>query len=232
MATDFIELRDLSKNYTTPAGNFPVLTHLNLTIKSGEFVALMGPSGSGKSTLMNILGCLDVPTSGSYFLNNFEVNLLDYNQKAELRNRTIGFIFQGFNLLPRASLISNVALPLVYAKVSRIERLKRAQYLLEKVGLGNRLDAMPNEISGGEQQRVAIARALANKPKLILADEPTGNLDTATSLDIMRIFVDLNREGITVFLVTHEPDIAEYAKRLIKLRDGIIIHDEVQSGKF
>jgi putative ABC transport system ATP-binding protein len=175
---------------------------------------------------MNIVGCLDVPSSGSYFLDGVEVNSLDYDNLVKLRSHTIGFIFQGFNLLPRATIINNVALPLVYARVSKSERLQRAKTLLEKVGLGERLHAMPNEISGGEQQRVAIARALANHPKLILADEPTGNLDTATSEAIMQLFVELNREGITIFLVTHEPDIAAYAKRLIRLRDGVIIHDE------
>jgi putative ABC transport system ATP-binding protein len=227
----FIELKDLCKNYTTPAGTYPVLKHINLSIAPGEFVALMGPSGSGKSTLMNILGCLDTPTSGSYFLDNHEVNKLDYDNQAQLRNRTIGFIFQGFNLLPRVNIEKNVEMPLIYARTPKTERRVRAQSLLEKVGLEQRFHAMPNEISGGEQQRVAIARALANHPKLILADEPTGNLDTATSKTIMEIFTALNREGITIFLVTHEPDIAAYARRLILLRDGCVVSDKIQGGR-
>lgn len=227
----FIELRELDKNYATAAGSYPVLKNVNLNIAQGEFVALMGPSGSGKSTLMNILGCLDIPTSGNYFLDGIDVALLSDDELAQLRNKTIGFIFQGFNLLPRATLINNVALPLIYAGISRAERLARASELLAKVGLGSRLHAMPNEISGGEQQRVAIARALTNKPKLILADEPTGNLDTTTSNAIMQLFLELNREGITIFLVTHEPDIASYARRLIKLRDGSIVEDVLQESR-
>lgn len=228
MAAAFIELKNLCKDYTTPAGTFPALKNLSLSIYEGEFVALMGPSGSGKSTLMNIIGCLDLPSSGSYKLGGQEVSSLDNDRQALVRNQTIGFIFQGFNLLPRATLLKNVALPLVYAGVSKNDREKRAELLLEKVGLSQRLSALPNEISGGEQQRVAIARALANKPKLILADEPTGNLDTANSKIIMKIFSELNAEGITIFLVTHEPDIASYAKRLIKLKDGSIIYDAKQ----
>jgi len=224
--TTCIELRDLSKNYITPAGSYLILKHLNLTIFSGEFVALMGPSGSGKSTLMNILGCLDIPTSGNYLFNGQDISNLDYDQQAILRNHSIGFIFQGFNLLPRATLIHNVALPLVYARINKNERLKRAQLLLERVGLGSRINAKPTELSGGEQQRVAIARALANHPQLILADEPTGNLDSQNSQAIMEIFLNLNHEGITIFLVTHDVEVANYAKRLIRLRDGIIIHDE------
>jgi putative ABC transport system ATP-binding protein len=227
MAPAFIELKNLSKSYSTPAGNQEALKNISLSIHEGEFIALMGPSGSGKSTLMNILGCLDLPTSGSYFLNGNDVSLLDFDQQAQLRNHTIGFIFQGFNLLPRATLENNVMLPMVYARVGKTKRHLRAKMLLEKVGIGGRLSAMPNEISGGEQQRVAIARALANNPKLILADEPTGNLDSANSRIIMEIFTALNKEGITVFLVTHEMDIAAYAKRQIKLLDGKIIYDEV-----
>ncbi|MCL5260446.1 MAG: ABC transporter ATP-binding protein [Gammaproteobacteria bacterium] len=227
MLDAFIQLKNLSKNYDTPAGSYPVLKNLNLSIAEAEFVALMGPSGSGKSTLMNILGCLDVPSSGKYFLDGRDVSELDYDAQALIRNHTIGFIFQGFNLLPRATLENNVALPLVYAGMKKPERLARARELLTRVGLGERLNAMPNEISGGEQQRVAIARSLANHPKLILADEPTGNLDTATSQSIMQLFSTLNRDGITIFLVTHEPDIALYAKRQVRLRDGVIVEDEL-----
>jgi len=227
MPDAFIQLKNLSKNYDTPAGSYPVLKNLNLSIAEAEFVALMGPSGSGKSTLMNILGCLDVPSSGKYFLDGKDVSELDYDAQALIRNHTIGFIFQGFNLLPRATLESNVALPLVYAGMKKPERFARARELLTKVGLGERLNAMPNEISGGEQQRVAIARSLANHPKLILADEPTGNLDTTTSQSIMQLFSTLNRDGITIFLVTHEPDIALYAKRQVRLRDGVIVEDEL-----
>lgn len=226
MGSAFIELKDLNKDYLTPAGSQKVLKNINLSISEGEFVALMGPSGSGKSTLMNILGCLDLPTSGNYFLDGKDVSLLDNDMQARIRNHTIGFVFQGFNLLPRATLENNVILPMIYARIGKAERLKRAQALLEKVGLGNKLSAMPNEISGGEQQRVAIARALANNPKFILADEPTGNLDSANSGMIMDIFTQLNKDGITIFLVTHELDIASYAKRQIKLRDGKIVHDE------
>lgn len=221
-----IQLKDLSKDYLMPTAKYPVLKNINLQVVHGEFVALMGPSGSGKSTLMNILGCLDVASSGSYKLDGQEVNVLDHNELATLRNKTIGFVFQGFNLLPRANLENNVSLPLIYAGVDRAQRLKRAHELLDKVGLAKRYLAMPNEISGGEQQRVAIARALVNKPKLILADEPTGNLDTANSNAIMEIFLEMNRAGITVFLVTHEPDVAAFAKRLIRLRDGVIKSDE------
>jgi putative ABC transport system ATP-binding protein len=186
----------------------------------------MGPSGSGKSTFMNILGCLDVPSRGRYVLNGKEVETLGPDELARLRNETIGFVFQGYNLLPRANLESNVGLPLVYAGTGGAERGERAARLLERVGLGNYRKSMPNQISGGQQQRVAIARALVNHPRLILADEPTGNLDTATSREIMDIFTLLNREdGITIVLVTHEPDIAAYAKRLVRFVDGCVVHD-------
>jgi len=227
MTYAFIELNNLNKSYFTPAGSQEVLKNINLSIQGGEFIALMGPSGSGKSTLMNILGCLDLPTSGSYFLNGNNVSLLDNDEQAHFRNHLIGFIFQGFNLLPRATLESNVMLPMVYAKKSKLDRSNRAKILLQKVGLGHRLSAMPNEVSGGEQQRVAIARALANSPKLILADEPTGNLDSTNSHIIMDMFTALNKEGITIFLVTHEADIASYATRQIKLFDGKIVYDEI-----
>lgn len=221
----FIQFIDLNKDYVTLAGTHQVLKQINLTIDQGEFVALMGPSGSGKSTLMNIIGCLDIPTSGKYLLDGVDIGTLDSDRLAWLRNKIIGFVFQGFNLLPRANLETNVALPLVYAKISHQERINRARLLLEKVGLSHRLNYFPNQISGGEQQRVAIARAMANHPKLILADEPTGNLDTANSKIIMDLFTELNREGITIFLVTHEPDIAAYAKRKIHMLDGRIIQD-------
>lgn len=226
----FIDLQEISKEYVTPAGVYHVLKKVNLSIAEGEFVALMGPSGSGKSTLMNILGCLDVPSSGRYLLDGHDVSHLNHDQQACIRNRTIGFIFQGFNLLPRATLEANVALPLVYAGVNRHQRIQRAKFLLEKVGLGERLSAMPNQISGGEQQRVAIARALANHPKLILADEPTGNLDTENSNAVMNIFTELHKMGITIFLVTHESDVAAYAKRHVKLLDGRIVFDEAVNG--
>ena len=223
-----IRVSGLNKHYTTAAGTVPVLKDINMTIAIGEFVAIMGPSGSGKSTFMNVLGCLDMPSSGSYVLNGHEVAKLSSDQLARLRNETIGFVFQGFNLLPRADLESNVALPLVYAGVNNGERGKRADELLDKVGLGTFRKSHPNQISGGQQQRVAIARALVNRPRIILADEPTGNLDTATSREIMALFTRLNKEdGITVIIVTHEADIADYADRLVRFVDGRIVHDGV-----
>jgi putative ABC transport system ATP-binding protein len=225
---DVIRVSGLYKHYTTVAGTVPVLKDINMTIAIGEFVAIMGPSGSGKSTFMNVLGCLDMPSSGSYVLNGHEVAKLSSDQLARLRNETIGFVFQGFNLLPRADLESNVALPLVYAGVNNGERSKRADELLDKVGLGSFRKSHPNQISGGQQQRVAIARALVNRPRIILADEPTGNLDTATSREIMALFTRLNKEdGITVIIVTHEADIADYADRLVRFVDGRIVHDGV-----
>jgi putative ABC transport system ATP-binding protein len=197
-----------------------------MQVMPGEFVAIMGPSGSGKSTFMNILGCLDVASSGNYFLNGRDVQHQSGDELARLRNEVIGFVFQGFNLLPRANLEDNVALPLIYRGISRSERLLQANVMLEKVGLGKYHRSRPNQISGGQQQRVAIARALVNQPKLLLADEPTGNLDTRTSKEIMALFSELNqREGITVVLITHEPDIAAYANRLVRLADGKIIYD-------
>jgi putative ABC transport system ATP-binding protein len=203
-----------------------VLRDVTVTVMPGEFVAIMGPSGSGKSTFMNILGCLDVASSGNYFLNGRDVQHQSGDELARLRNEVIGFVFQGFNLLPRANLEDNVALPLIYRGISRSERLLQANVMLEKVGLGKYHRSRPNQISGGQQQRVAIARALVNQPKLLLADEPTGNLDTRTSKEIMALFSELNqREGITVVLITHEPDIAAYANRLVRLADGKIIYD-------
>jgi putative ABC transport system ATP-binding protein len=224
--TALIKVLDLHKDYTTPAGTAQVLHGIDLSIQSGEFVAIMGPSGSGKSTLMNILGCLDMPTAGQYVLDGRDIKALSRNELAHLRNEVIGFVFQGFNLLMRANLVDNVALPLVYRGVSKVERRARAAAMLEKVGLAGFAAARPNQVSGGQQQRVAIARALVNQPKLILADEPTGNLDTKTSDDIMRVFDELNRkEGITILLVTHEPDVAAYAKRLIQIVDGRVRSD-------
>jgi putative ABC transport system ATP-binding protein len=221
-----IRIERLSKNYETAAGEVPALVDVDLQVDEGEFVAIMGPSGSGKSTFMNILGCLDTPSVGNYILNGTDVGTLDKNQLAHLRNKVIGFVFQGFNLLPRAKLTDNVALPLVYSGIGRAERERRALDLLAKVGLGKYGKSFPNQISGGQQQRVAIARALVNNPRLILADEPTGNLDTHTSQEIMELFTRLNDEdGITIVLVTHEADIATYTKRLVSFRDGRVVHD-------
>jgi putative ABC transport system ATP-binding protein len=220
-----IEVRRLYKDYQTAAGVFPVLKDVNLSIDNAEYVAIMGASGSGKSTFMNILGCLDKPTSGEYFLDGYAVAELENNALAKLRNKTIGFVFQGFNLLARSSLLDNVALPLVYSGIDKNMRHEKAERVLNKVGLGNYLNSRPTQISGGQQQRVAIARALVNNPRLILADEPTGNLDTKTSQEIMALFDSLNQEGITIVLVTHEHDIAEHAKRQIRFRDGVIEHD-------
>ena len=221
-----IRIENLFKEYVTDAGPVPVLHGISVTVQQGEFVAIMGPSGSGKSTLMNIVGCLDIATSGSYHLNGSDVGTLDRDELANLRNQVIGFVFQGFNLLPRASISDNVALPLIYRGTSADERAERAKTMLTKVGLGERLHNRPNQISGGQQQRVAIARALVTNPRLILADEPTGNLDTHTSQEIMALFTELNRrDGITIVLVTHEADIAGYAQRLVRLTDGNIVYD-------
>jgi putative ABC transport system ATP-binding protein len=221
-----IRIESLSKNYETVAGEVPALVDVDLQVDEGEFVAIMGPSGSGKSTFMNIVGCLDTPSAGSYNLNGTDVGTLDKNQLAHLRNKVIGFVFQGFNLLPRANLTENVALPLVYSNIGRAEREDRALELLAKVGLSKYGKSFPNQISGGQQQRVAIARALINRPRLILADEPTGNLDTHTSQEIMQLFTRLNQqEGITIVLVTHESDIAAYTRRLVRFRDGRVVHD-------
>jgi len=197
-----------------------------LQIERGDYVALMGPSGSGKSTLMNILGCLDTPTSGYYSLNGKDVSRLDDDQLAEIRNKDIGFVFQTFNLMPRTTALDNVALPMIYAGRSKEERNQRASDVLHMVGLGDRMDHHPNQLSGGQRQRVAVARALVNNPSIILADEPTGNLDTKTSIEIMGLFDEIHRKGNTVILVTHEEDIAEHAHRIIRLRDGVIESDE------
>ena len=225
MTSPLILVQNLHKQYETPLGPFPVLKEVNLRMDHGDYIAIMGPSGSGKSTFMNILGCLDQPTSGEYILDDQNVAGMDKNALARVRNRTIGFVFQGFNLLSRTSLLDNVALPLVYAGVDKPTRHARARVLLERVGLGKYLHSMPNQISGGQQQRVAIARALVNKPRLILADEPTGNLDSKTSQEIMALFDELNREGISIVLVTHETDIAEHARRQVHFLDGRIVSD-------
>jgi putative ABC transport system ATP-binding protein len=221
-----IALTDIRKSYFNGDLETPVLHGVNVTINRGEFVAIMGQSGSGKSTLMNILGCLDTPTKGSYVLNGREVEKLSDNELAAVRNETIGFVFQGFNLLKRMPLIDNVALPLLYAGVSMTEARKRAAVKLQQTGLGEFLKRLPNQISGGQQQRVAISRALVCEPALILADEPTGNLDTATSSEIMNLFTRLNEEqGMSILIVTHEPDVAKYAKRLVRLKDGYVTYD-------
>lgn len=227
MSDTVIRIEGLYKSYETSAGLFPALKDVSLDIAVGEFVAIMGPSGSGKSTFMNILGCLDKPSSGHFFLDDRSVAELGKDELALLRNRTIGFVFQGYNLLQRMSLLDNVALPLIYCGEQREERDKRAHELLAKVGLADKASSMPNQISGGQQQRVAIARALINHPRLILADEPTGNLDSKTGEEIMALFDELNREGITIVLVTHEDDIARHAKRQVRFLDGRIISDEL-----
>jgi putative ABC transport system ATP-binding protein len=225
MQPHVIEVSHLYKAYQTPAGPFPVLADVNLQVAQGDYVAIMGPSGSGKSTFMNILGCLDMPSAGSYVLDGYAVATMAADEVARVRNKTIGFVFQGFNLLARSSLLDNVALPLVYAGLGKEERHARASELLKKVGLSKHMQSRPNQISGGQQQRVAIARALVNQPRLILADEPTGNLDSTTSEEIMAIFDGLNQEGITIVLVTHETDIAEHARRQIRFLDGKVVED-------
>jgi len=226
-----IRVENLTKVYTTGDVVVRALAGVSLTVEKGEFLAIMGSSGSGKSTLMNILGCLDKPTSGEYWLAGLEVSRLDKNALAEVRNRTLGFVFQSFNLLSRTSALENVELPLLYQGVGSRERKARATRALERVGLGKRLDHVPNQLSGGQQQRVAIARALVGEPKVILADEPTGNLDSRTSLEVMALFQELGETGITVALVTHEPDIAEYVSRVIVMRDGLMIEDRRQEPK-
>ena len=220
-----LQLRGITRDFKMGAQTVHVLKGIDLDIFKNQYVALMGPSGSGKSTLMNLLGCLDTPTEGSYELNGFDVSALDDNALAEIRNNEIGFVFQTFNLLPRSTALENVALPLVYAGWGKEERIARASEVLEQVGLGDRMDHKPNQLSGGQRQRVAVARALVNKPALILADEPTGNLDSKTSVEIMKLFDEIQAAGNTVILVTHEEDIAQYAKRVIRLVDGNIDSD-------
>lgn len=228
MEAEIILMEDVHKIYRTGSTEVNALDGINLKVNQGEFLAIMGPSGSGKSTLMNIIGCLDVPTSGKYFLKGKEIEKMEDEELAYIRNKEIGFVFQNFNLLSRTDALSNVELPLIYAKVPKKERRARAYEALKKVGIEEREKHMPSELSGGEQQRVAIARALVTNPSIILADEPTGNLDTKSSEDIMAIFDKLNSEGNTIILVTHEPDIAKHARRLVRLRDGKIIEDKTQ----
>jgi putative ABC transport system ATP-binding protein len=220
-----IIIKDIGRKYVIGAEIIHAIKSVSLTINKGEFVALMGPSGSGKSTLMNILGCLDTPTKGEYILNGINVSHMTDNELAEVRNTEIGFVFQTFNLLPRNSALDNVALPLVYAGISKEKRQDRARKALENVGLGNRTDHRPNELSGGQRQRVAVARALINNPSIILADEPTGNLDTKTSIEIMGLMEDIHAKGNTIILVTHEEDIAMHAHRIVRMRDGLVEND-------
>jgi len=221
-----LTVKDIEKTYNTGEISFKALKGISLKIEKGEFTSIMGPSGSGKSTFMNILGCLDKMDKGEYILNGKDVTDLTENDLAYVRNKEIGFVFQAFNLLPRMTILDNVELPMVYAGVPLKERKERALSALERVGLIDRINHRPNEISGGQKQRVAIARAIVNNPSVIMADEPTGNLDTKSSLDIMRIFQNLNEEGSTIIMVTHEPDIAKYTKRVVKFRDGHIVSAE------
>ncbi len=228
---EVIRLEQIKKDYFLGKQALRVLFGIDLVIKRNEYVSLMGPSGSGKSTLMNILGCLDVPTGGKYTLNSQLVSSLSDNELADIRNHEIGFVFQTFNLLNRLTALENVALPLIYAGKSKNQRNERAEFVLESVGLGDRMKHKPNELSGGQRQRVAIARALVNDPAIILADEPTGNLDSKTSSEIMEIFQQINDRGNTVILVTHEEEIAQYTKRIIRLRDGLIESDELNEQR-
>ncbi|MCC6413284.1 MAG: ABC transporter ATP-binding protein [Saprospiraceae bacterium] len=225
-----IDIRKLNKTYIMGSEKVEALKDVSLHIDKNEYVALMGPSGSGKSTLMNLLGCLDTPTSGEYWLNGTEVSTMNDGELAEVRNRQIGFVFQTFNLLPRLSALENVALPLVYAGVSREDRLEKARKVLESVGLGDRVTHKPNELSGGQRQRVAVARALVNDPAIILADEPTGNLDSKTSYEIMSLFEQIHKAGNTIILVTHENDIAMHAHRIVRMRDGLIESDQINEN--
>ena len=225
-----ISIKNLNKIYKTGSVEVHALKNINLDINYGEFIAIMGHSGSGKSTLMNILGCLDRPTSGKYLLDGIEIDKQSADELSLIRNKKIGFVFQAFNLIPRTNILRNVELPMIYAKVKSGQRREKALELLEKVGLGDRITHLPNELSGGQKQRVAIARALANNPPIILADEPTGNLDTKSSEEIMNIFRTLNKEGNSIILVTHEPEIADNADRVIVFKDGSIIEDRRKEG--
>lgn len=224
---ELIRLENIGKRYEIGAEIINALQGVNLSIYKGEFVALMGPSGSGKSTLMNIIGCLDTPSFGTYILNGTNVSERDDDELAEIRNKEIGFVFQTFNLLPRSTSLDNVALPLVYAGYNKAERDRKAKESLENVGLGNRMSHKPNELSGGQRQRVAVARALVNNPSIILADEPTGNLDTKTSIEIMGLLENIHEKGNTIILVTHEEDIAKHAHRIVRMRDGTVESDEM-----
>lgn len=224
-SNEVIRISGIKKIYRLGAQQVKALDGVDITIRRNEYVAIMGPSGSGKSTMMNILGCLDSPTEGSYILNGTDVSKMDDNRLADVRNNEIGFVFQSFNLLPKYSSLENVALPLIYAGVPKEERMKRARTALESVGLGERMEHKPSELSGGQRQRVAVARALINNPSIILADEPTGNLDTKTSVEIMNLFEQIYNNGNTVIVVTHEEDIAQHARRIIRLRDGKVESD-------
>ena len=223
-----LEIKNIKRDFRLGSEKLHVLKGINLSIEKGEYVALMGPSGSGKSTLMNILGCLDTPTSGEYILNGKDVSKMSDSELADIRNKEIGFVFQTFNLMPRTTALDNVALPMVYAGVKKEKRHERAKEVLKLVGLDNRMLHKPNELSGGQRQRVAVARALVNHPSIILADEPTGNLDSKTSYEIMNLFDEIYQKGNTVILVTHEEDIAQYAKRIIRLKDGLIETDSAK----
>jgi len=225
-----IELRDVVKNYYVGTIVVPALRSISIQIKPNEYVAIMGPSGSGKSTLMNIIGCLDTSTKGNYILNGTDVSKMADNQLAEIRNKEIGFVFQTFNLLPRYTALENVMLPMVYAGINKQVRLERAKRVIEDVQLTDRMDHKPNELSGGQRQRVAVARALVNNPAIILADEPTGNLDSKTSLDIMNLLDEIHAQGNTIILVTHEEDIAQHAHRIIRLIDGEVARDEINEN--
>lgn len=230
MNQSVIDIQGITKTYVNGKLSVPVLHGIDLLVNKGEFISIMGPSGSGKSTFMNILGCLDRPTTGSYRLNGDEVATLSDDELAFVRNKQIGFVFQSFNLLTKLTALENVALPMIYAGVGKKNRNERASLLLQSVGLGDRMDHLPSELSGGQRQRVAIARALANDPSIIMADEPTGNLDSKSTIDVMNIFRGLHAEGRTIILVTHEPDIATYASRNVVLKDGIIVQDSINSN--
>jgi len=229
-AKDVIRTEHIAKVYVMGTEEVHALRDITVTIKQGEYVALMGPSGSGKSTLMNMIGCLDTPSNGQYFLDGQDVSRMTDNQLAEVRNKKIGFVFQTFNLLPRSTALDNVTLPLIYAGFSKSDRAVRGEKVLNQVGLGDRMTHQPNELSGGQRQRVAIARALVNNPALILADEPTGNLDSKTSVEIMGLFEEIHRNGNTIVVVTHEEEIAQHAHRIIRLKDGLVETDEVNQN--